>query len=479
MCTLSVTTRDRPEILTDSLHSVIAATDGQHDPPELVVYDDAQAKASAKHTQDIVSAASQLKSVVITYHGRSERLQMATELATSREIQNSVRFSNLPYTESPLPGLGRNRNAAVLRSAGKQLISVDDDALFSFSTLQVASGSQIQSHGSHLTAGEAILADSPNMFRDAFISAPFANHRDLDVSLRPVHYNVYEAMLQELDGPRIPVVMTGVRGVRWYERPAHIFHATHPLRDLCFRPHQQYRQNRLSGYAVFHAARPVLSSNRLHITCCSSYDLTTLLPPCPPLGRNEDSVFGFLVRYCYPDSRTLHLPVAVDHVLSPPRPMPAAEFLDTTLRFGDLTYLTLAYLAHASPPQSTDPATRLQHLGTRLMELSQASHNDWLDLSHELTIAAATREVESLEELKDRHNNEPRWWARDVDEYIERLIAQSADPLSAIPRELRRAGYDAEQATEFHRTFCHKYGNLMIHWPEIFERARAANLTRA
>ena len=50
--------------------------------------------------------------------------------------------------------------------------------------------------------------------------------------------------------------------------------------------------------------------------------------------------------------------------------------------------------------------------------------------------------------------------------------------VGAIPRELRRAGYEPEQATAFHRDFCRRYGKLLGHWPEIFERARAANLNR-
>ncbi|MFW5828293.1 MAG: hypothetical protein ACOCU4_09375 [Alkalispirochaeta sp.] len=50
--------------------------------------------------------------------------------------------------------------------------------------------------------------------------------------------------------------------------------------------------------------------------------------------------------------------------------------------------------------------------------------------------------------------------------------------MSAIPRELRRAGYEPEQATAFHRDFCRRYGELMVHWPDIFERARVANLDR-
>lgn len=479
MVILGITTRDRPKSLTESLQSVVVTLAHQVNPPLVVVFDDAGFGGSTHISRQIVSAARGRTHVSVAYHGATERARLGSALFGSEEIRCATKFSSLPYTDCPLLGLGRNRNAALLFSAGGRLISLDDDALFSFSRFNEEAILPGRGEAKPQLYPDRQGSEDDVVFHEAIVSAAFAAQSQIEELVNPVEQNVYQTMMQSLDGSRVPVVMTGIRGNRWYKRPAHFFYATDPLRERCYIPKQQYQRNRLAGYAVFHVSRPVLTANPFHITCCHSCDARIMLPPYPPLGRREDTVFGMLVRYCYPESRHLHLPLAVDHTLSPPRPMPESEFSDVTTSFGDLTHLVLTHLSQAAPPQTLDPAERLRHLGTQLMELSQASHRDWLDLSHELTISAATREIEVLEQLKERHNNEPRWWARDVDDHIERLIAQSADPLNAVPRELRRAGYDPEQATEFHRTFCWKYGNLMIHWPEIFERARAANLARA
>ncbi|MFW5828292.1 MAG: hypothetical protein ACOCU4_09370 [Alkalispirochaeta sp.] len=425
MDTFVISTCDRPEALAQSLSGGLSTFTGETDSPRFCVFDDTRTEENADSLRSLVATVASEYAIAVDYQGPVERRSWIQKAHDDSEIRDRLAFACLSAAASPLSGPGRNRNAALLFAAGGRLTSIDDDALFNFSTVDTAT----TINGGPADLDSSRLIDLPRepagRLESTRISGAFADYPDIQSVLQPVDKDIYQLMNATLAGSAVPIVMTGVQGNRWYSRASNVFHVSDHLRDSCYRPKTTYQRNRLAGYAVMHVTRPVLSAGQFLVTCCYAADARILLPPFPPVSHEDDTIFGLLVRHCYPESGYLHLPVAVDHTLSPHRPMPKTEFSDVTVRFGDLTRLLLYYLTQVAAPSETDPADRLIHLGTQLGRLSEASHADWLDLSHELTIAAATREVEILEQLKDRHNNEPRWWARDVDDHIERLMRRA------------------------------------------------------
>lgn len=459
-------------MLTESLESALCAAGRGKRPSRFLVVDDSNEPDHASRNRDTVGVASERWDMPVHYCGNLEKRKLGDEIAQNTDLfsgedrtvlSDRIRFAcEESKTEAFVSSPGRNRNAALISAAGGTMISLDDDALSLFSVLR-----DDVRHVRGASGGSSLS--------DALIATCVADPDEMDTLLSETALDVFGEMTRVLDGERVPVAMTGIRGNRWYDRPSHFFRISDPMREYCYFPRKRYMQCRLGPFAFLQTRDLVFSPEQFLVTCCHGVDANVMLPPFPPAGHADDSIFGILVRYCYPGSMTAYLPCCVHHVLGPSRPVTEEGIRDTTLSFAAVTRVLLRYLIGTTNPPDSTAADRLIHLGGKLIEIASISHADWIDFTHELYIAYATAEADVMNDLLDQYHDQPSWWARDVEEHGERLIEQSADPHNAIPRELRQARLGSETATGFHREFCRKYGELMISWPIIWRAAGVRN----
>lgn len=436
----------------------------------MVVIDDSIDEAISQQNHKIANDLSAASGRYIRYCGLLEKTVLCDHVVRiipdhnqekdARLLSDFIRFSCV-HSDGGLSisSPGRNRNASFLMNAGKRVLSVDDDALFQFSRASVPSHSDAIEHNGTTLADKLIVASftHPNEFSGFFETS---------------QHDIILEMDKALDTDDVSVAMTGIMGNRWYGRPSYFLHLKGTMRKISYYPKKRYSQRRCGPFAFFQPVETTFAKNPSLITCCHGLDMTKMLPPFPPLGHADDSVFGALLRYCQPESVTAYLPVCIHHVLDAVRLVSKKEFHDVTLPFAASTRILINYLARNAVPSTLDPEDRLIHMGTMLMEAGALKYSDWIDVMQELFILYATSEIEVLNSLLQQYDDEPVWWARDVHEHMERLIERSADPQSSIPKELRASGIPPEEATRIFQGFCYRYGELMTYWPAIWRAAQ-------
>jgi len=268
---------------------------------------------------------------------------------------------------------------------------------------------------------------------------------------------------------RVRLAMHGIAGNRWFRRPISTLLNSPDFRRIAYGTKSTYNRSRHSGFAAMGMQELCLSSKPFFVTCSCAINAQEIMPPFPPIGRSQDAVFGILVKYMYPDNLIAHLPFMVRHDLARPRPFTEADFREIGLDFGTISRLVIQHLIETALPVEGEAA--LRHMGERLVEVSHISHADWLNLTQELYLRNAAGEVRQLEELLDRYDEKPSYWAKDVHDYIDLVTRSGPDIANVHPQELRQT-HSLEEAGVFQRSFLGSYGELMIAWPEIWQAAR-------
>ncbi|SIQ06367.1 hypothetical protein SAMN05920897_10381 [Alkalispirochaeta americana] len=454
MVSFVIPTRNRPATLAGSTASLLSWLATCPDEPlPLLILDDSDQARSLEENRALAQtlADSSPSGQGVFYLGPKERRRLVSALAQGDpEREALLGFACLRRDgELAISSPGRNRNCAVLAWAGRKILSLDDDARFCFSRLSVRD------------------LESPAEYSACVVPAM----DDLAGYLEPFPGDPLREMVESLQGRQVPLVMTGMAGNRWFSRPQHFLTLHEPLRDRVYLPKKSYTRSRPAPFAFFQYPRGKASENSFLVTCCHGADAGILLPPFPPQGHADDSVFGVLVRFCYPGSVTRHMPFCVHHDLGDPQPFADRAWYETGLTTALLTRLVLQYLIKRVPPDLIGAPQRIVWLGELMCALAEMPLEDWQDLVHELFLLFAMAEREKFGELLDRYRGEPSWWARDVEDYTERLIQQGAAPEGALPREYRDAGLSLGQGLEQYRAFCRSYGQLMMIWPRVWEDA--------
>lgn len=523
MSLITVVTCDRPTELTSCLDSVAAALADHAPGTSLLVCDDSRNPSSASANRRIAMAVRDRYGISVSYAGSTEKTRLNEDLGAPHALRFALEgmdgINELTTTS------GRNRNAALLLSAGQRLISVDDDTTWRFSKLSpevtgVHGGKTAGESGRSVTGvlrGRGDRATTPAdgttvprhlpeaSFNEGFVTGPLADAGQLDRLMLPYCGNPIEELLGMLDygagngttdegmevcssaygrRARVAIAMTGIRGNRWYHQPALFLRMGGPLRDRVYHPRSMYRAARRGVCAVQQAADYFVTAVPFLVGACHAIDTRRMVPPFLPAGRAAEWSLGHLLQHCYPEMLIAHLPFCVHHDLGPARPLSDRHYADVTPSFGVVTRLILLHAMRSSArsdlarPHSSnerlDAAESLISVGRRLSQLASLPHGQWLELTHELCIAHARGETTLLEEILQEYRGQPPWWAADVREHIDRLISSLALPGGAIPRELRDLP-TLEAATALHRDFCREYGELLTCWPEIWGRAVAVS----
>lgn len=454
MVSFVIPTRNRPALLARSATSLLPWLSTRHEGPlPLLVLDHSDQDEALEENRALVQilADSAPPEEEIFYLGPRERRRLVSVLAQGdREREELLGFACLRRTpELPISSPGRNRNCALLAWAGRKILSMDDDARFCFSRLR----------------GKDPITPS------GYTALATADREVLDEYLEPFSGDPLEEMAGSLQGREVPLVMTGITGNRWFGRPHHFLTLEDPLRDRVYAPGKRYNHSRAAPFAFFQYPRGRASESPFLVTACHGADARILLPPFPPQGHADDSVFGVLVRFCYPGSVTRHMPFCVHHDLGEPRPFPDDAWHQTGLTAAMLTRLVAQYLAGRVSPDLVGAGERLFRMGELFSSLVEMPIEGWRDMVHELFLVFATSEGERFGELLERYRGKPSWWARDVEDYRERLIQQGATPEGALPREYHHAGLSLAEGLEAYRSFCRSYGQLMMVWPRLWEAA--------
>jgi hypothetical protein len=210
-------------------------------------------------------------------------------------------------------------------------------------------------------------------------------------------------------------------------------------------------------------------------TFCVAFNLgldnRALLPPFMPVGRNDDGVFGALLRKCFAGACTGLLPWVLPHLPPEPRACPFDEFFAVTAGQFRLADIVLSFIRSARPlSDGAAPAENLRSLGAHLVELGRMPPADFREAVRLEIRSAMTSWIGLVEAMLARHRGEPDYLARDCRKLVVALQRALVRESLGVPDDLS-GWFGPERAGVLCQDIVARFGAVLIAWPALVEAA--------
>lgn len=215
-------------------------------------------------------------------------------------------------------------------------------------------------------------------------------------------------LLPPLAGARVRLTIPGVAGDCGSDSGAlRIRHAPNMNKD--------WRQHGAHFASLLRSREVVRSTSALTLTrpqpvlgLTLGIDASTLLPPCPPVGRGQDAVFFALLHKCIPDAFSCHLPRVVRHVPPIRAPYSYSSFSEDIRSFR-LADVVLALVFDAPVGLHSCVEERFTSVGAFLRDAS-ASIDNFNDMWGPLVTRERASHIHALSRLLALHcDGDPTW----------------------------------------------------------------------
>ncbi len=479
----TVTTADRPHMLTRALKTYTTHLEQCDGTLDVVVVDGSREGKNKKTVKHLAADAH-------TRYGRQVRVVGSEWLSgfcdsaitsgfPARVINWALRDPRTGYEA------GRVRNMAALASAGRMLLTADDD------TLGVAWGHRGRHPGLAFVGHEdpremeffkdrqtavAVDGDGADNLVTAHMNALGQSIRTLAEGdqARCTMERACPHLLSAIDDcsyrHRIRATWTGIAGDGATHCPYLLLFVTGSMRERLAGNEAALRL----GLKTREVRRIVpcltVTDEPLFMAYCASLDNTTLLPPFAPEGFNEDGLFGSLLRICDPTAFVAQLPVGIVHDSARASAWETdVMFSATSTRVNDV----IRWLASqwAMTAREKLPTERMPSLGRFLVAWGSLDHSD---LKHDLTQLILTHKVRVLRRCEVLLNGDfqyPPFWRTALERYARAVQGTLTSDRLCVPREDDALPLDAALAAI--RDHVRLFGETLILWPDVWAFAKA------
>lgn len=483
--TILVRTCDRPELLERLLTSIGSQTSISD--KVYVVLDDSKYTAHQEANERIVESWSDSEGAQVFYHGIQAQTQVCewlkSALPTSAKV---IDWLLSPHREHPVSfGGGRLLNHALLLTAGGRAVVLDDDAVLSarhaLSEVSKIVFSDAERGVTFFEDLEALEQRSTALPLDAVAE----HERQLGLNLAQLLEGAREqsanAMLQGFPAhyaaglsARSQAVLTlngtmgdpGTASIDW------VYQLESGSRERLIATEKRFMRLRFCRTMAmeYEALRINPDFGSMMFTTALGIDNRALLPPTSPEYRNEDLLFGALVRYIRPHDFILGLPFALLHLPEPERKW-TEQALDRPLTNGllgimkDLSFNSMA-VCHA-----IDAGDRIRHLSAAYIDIAHADDHDLRRGIEENLLRLQSRSAIRLSRRLEQATNAPQLWKEDVQRLLHSRSQAITHGIDNIFPELGQHMTADERVASF-RNVLSSFGTALQHWPDIWGYAR-------
>ncbi len=485
---VAVITGDRPATLANCLRSYRKR---YGDDLELIIFDDsAEPTTRAENRRVALQAGGR-----ILYAGEEEKRRFITDLAERSGVDPDVVRAAVSEFDGCASHTGANRNAALLDAAGGAVLMVDDDTTARATYLSDPDGGfRLSSRPDPLELRLfASVEDALNAaeWQDADL---LASHRRFlgrspaacaclpqteTVSVSP-NTDRIEADLNEADAAlisaffrgrgRVVVTSAGVAGDSGMGPQVYLQTLRGAARQRLVEDYDSYRATR----AVHRGADVATVSNtRFLMTPHVAFDVSVTIPPFSPVLRNEDAVFGGLLRTCSPEAYIAFLPWSVEHRPPVARDSDFDQILDSVGRVPANSIIRDLARSHEPGFGVTDPARRLRAFGQYLVGLGAMAPTDFDALvRYQIAVAIGGR-IDRVAHAVNRENGEPEQWAEDCAALLAeglRCLSNDALVVGDMP------GDTADERNRRFQRLVYRFGRVIDAWPTLLDAATGLRL---
>ena len=180
------------------------------------------------------------------------------------------------------------------------------------------------------------------------------------------------------------------------------------------------------------------------MTFAIGLDARSLLPPFPPVERNEDGLFGAVLAACEPTTLFGHLPFTIGHEPEDGRPARFDLVFEQAGRVGVNDVIAGLVSASHHEIDHRSPAAAQESLGRALLAWTDLPEEELFERLAWMLARRVAQRLARIAALLRESRREPLFWARDLDRLAdalrERGLDRRARPSNARGRLARSVG---------------------------------------
>ena len=482
IATVGMTTANRPTELERALRSYIENSHQYDRSCAFAAVDDSRDPATEQTTRSLAAALSAEYGVEIRVSGQSERERFIATLASTSGVDpETVRFAILGDERCPIT-TGSARNTLLLETVGSSYLLVDDDSVcrmarvpdpqpgLAFSSIRDPTEFWFFANRNQTLSQAAFEEVDFLGIHETMLGRDVGTLTETDPIDLDSSQPAFESRLRN-HGGRIRASMAGILGDSGIGSSAYVT-VNEQSRNRLTTSEAAYLAA-VESRQVLRAVRRMTISEGAHCMAGNlGIDNRELLPPFIPIQRNSDGKFAMLLRTCFADAYTGHLPYAALHDPLGDRTHSVGQWLEDVqqVRFTDIVSFILAMAQPPTPGLS--PSECLQRLGKYFQDVARCPTADFFDL---LRV-----HVWKIRSERPRPNDDgcPEFYSRRRQEFRETLEQAVVSPRYLVPRDLGDVG-DDDQIRDLSRELVGKIGNLLEAWSAIVSAAKQLKLKAA
>ena len=355
---------------------------------------------------------------------------------------------------------GSTRNATLLASIGSKAVSIDDDTLFNFFSFKEEAAELENAPPTTLPFGTAAKMHSYLKAAEQDPLALFDSVLGSSTEASATDDNV-------LSGP-VRAAMAGICGGRWFSRAHAHISVPASVHSTLWKNRSDYMRAKSQPYALLLSSKLQLSGSPFFVTTCFGFDARVLLPPFFPGIRGSDLVWGRLLRACFRDSPIAYLPLAIEHDHTTKAPFSEQ---DSTVLNPIAAEIILQFIDYfMRDTVLTGAADMILALGERFVMLSRQPVPAFRELCLYLFLQNHSARHRGLEIELENAAKPPKYWKRDVLDYLKRTRSFVLTDRAWLPLEFLQL-YGPDRGEEEFRHYLGQCGRLLCSWPEIWQAA--------
>jgi len=486
----AIITWERPDALARCLESVAEHCDLEQLHALYVIDDSRDEAVQARNRETTKTFASQVQTPV-HYLGASDQRAYVDRLVAAAPAQaDAIRFLVDRDRWSDFWTSGLARTMALLVSAGRRLLVLDDDILAEVhEPYRVAGpvGFSDAGRDAAFFANDAEWADT----RASTDTDPFARHlRCLGARLPDAlgALGVGEMAETSFTGATVPfleslgddsTVLVTECGSLGDPGTARLDWITGLEGDAMDRllASENTVENALAKRNCWSGQPRPHFAPRANMSQLTGLDNRRLLPPYAPILRGEDKLFGDMTAFLHPGSVVLDDAWAVPHKPIPERAWSENDRqLRTDASFPG--FATECVSSHLDDSSTGDPIVRLRRLAQLYADLADLDHDALLDRHIHHVLKHRAEDYRHLKELQAAATGAPPNWRAFIDAGVERLNRELAEDPEPRPLRGEPAGLADKALTGWWKTYWRDFSRALQAWPAIRLAAQRLNEQR-
>jgi hypothetical protein len=432
------------------------------------------------------------ENVEVRYVGIQEKIAFVKALG-AKEIPQHVAHFALEGMSGVPTRAGSDRNAILLESLGRLVLSVDDDTICSVGTASTAAERE------NLVMGDETNPTQYWFFRDresayrsvtpiqvdllraheeflgknigAVFQAATSNGVDVDMKATCSH------LLSQLSAGKGQILTTynGIAGdCGLNSQTAFLCNGNANTKGRLTESPEAFCLALQSREIVRQAIRPSIGHGRQgNQTMFVGMDNRAILPPFLPVFRNQDGVFDATLAQLIGDFCSGYLPLSLPH-----SPQKAREYLAAGYECITISEIVIAAVSscYFGYPER-DLESRFCTLGEELRGIGSLANDEFGEWLKVIACGRVSAFVTNFEGLLTRYAYDPPYWAEELERRIEKLCQGITEQSSGIvPREFAGAGLTTEEVLEKTKAILYQFGELLSYWPLIVTVTRSLAL---